>query len=76
MLLRWCWMLALYSGVADCMACCQLALLFVVGCVADGWRSYGSVVDDMACCKFALLFVVGCVAGVADGVAGCWCSCS
>ena len=56
--------------------------------VLDGWRSYGgvvgvvslrshgSVVDDMACYKFALLFVVYGVAGVADGVAGCWCSCS
>ena len=42
-----------------------------VGCVVDGWRSYGGVIDG-ACCKLALLFVVYGVAGVVGGVAGCW----
>ena len=47
-------MLVLYSSVADYMACCQLALLSVVGCVAHaaGWCSCGCVVDG-ACCKLA-----------------------
>ena len=53
-------MLVLYSGVADYMACCQLALLSVVGCVADaaGLRSYGSVADGACSCSWLVFLTV------------------
>ena len=70
-------MLVLYSGVADYMACCQLVLLSVVGCVADAASlRYCAGVVGGACCMLAHMFVVYGAADAAslrycDGVVGC-----